>query len=194
MNARSFRLMTGMQPERRTGGPNLATARLLLHDSSQLSGASQFIKPNDVEPVDRLDPPPALGTPMPAIRHGANFHAPRAKPDGSQTGSIVHAGRGAFHADHVCTLPKGCFSSSSRRLESTVRKHSLPGACSLWPSAHHDGVRQRSALHPWPSEQSVRAWRTSHGVFGRTSDVSQKQRRWLTMPTTKPLPSLRSRP
>ena len=137
---------------RRTGGPKLAIARLLPHDSRQLPGASQFIKPNDVEPVDRLDPPPALGTPMPAIRHGANFYAPRAKPDGNRSGSIVHAGRSTFHADHVCTLPKGCFSSSSRRLESTVRKHSLPGACSLWPSAYHDGVRQRSALHSWANE------------------------------------------
>jgi hypothetical protein len=95
-NARSFRL---------------AIARLLPHDSGQFPGASQFIQPNDVEPVDRLDLPPALGTPMPAIRHGANFHAPRAKPDGRRIGSIAHAGRGAFHLDHACTLPKGCFCS-----------------------------------------------------------------------------------
>jgi hypothetical protein len=102
-----------MPPERHIGGPKLAIAQLLPHDSGQLPGAGQFIQPNDVEPVDRLDLPPALGTPMPAICHGANFHTSRAKPDGCRIGSIAHAGRGAFHADHAGTLSRCLLSSQS---------------------------------------------------------------------------------
>jgi hypothetical protein len=66
-NARSFRWMPGIQPERRSSGPKLAIARLLPHDSGQLPGAGRH-KENKVFKGGALRrrPCPAYSASIPA--------------------------------------------------------------------------------------------------------------------------------